>query len=507
MNQIYYNNNSFEGICYTPFVSYSLESDGYISAKELITLHGEILADCESGISGIFLKQKNLLNNYSKNYSKFEIKEDSKTIFSCDYAVVKSINFEESDYAYIVPFSIDLECYEKDFFSGNYGVYDLENSFDFQEQDDQSVIIEHTVSAKGFNNKNSAIYNAVNWVYSNSGLANIPQTALINLNNGNLPFLIEVTETIDRFNGSCSITEIYAFDQANIGSGLVRYSADIKTDKKEFNTISLKGSVEMGRYGSISAARNRYKQLNLYNIAAHIYRKSTGLNDLSAIILKYSINEDLIKNSLNFTVEFNNDNSSPIQVVSEASIERGNNLLNNKYIASIRSRITYRDGIKSQRFQEVKDYFDNKYNPVTEFQKNMSFFNYDIGLFRHTEDNVVMNEKEAYIEYNCSWSVLNVNKFLPCYVKGGDLKLEVGPRLNDYNFVPVLCPNWAAFFKGYKWAYARVAGQLTVYPGNESSALSWARTLSSQAGGVETFFSESSSEGNVSFEYRKEQIG
>jgi hypothetical protein len=305
MNKIYYNNiDAFSGISYTPFVSYSLQSDGYISAKETINLDGEIVSDCISGISGIFAKQKKLIENFSKNYSNLEIKEGSQTIYSCDNTIVTSINFEESDYAYIVPFSIEIECYDKDFFSGQYGVYELENTFDIEEQEDQSVIISHNVSAKGFNNKNSAIYNAVNWVRNNSGIAGIPQMAFIKLDNGNSPILTEISEEIDRFNASCSIRESYVFDQAVTGLGLLRYTADIQTSNKDFNTVSLQGSIDMGRYGSVEQARNRYKQLDLYSIAAHLYRKATSLNDLSAILVNSNITEDLTKNSLNFELLF-----------------------------------------------------------------------------------------------------------------------------------------------------------------------------------------------------------
>lgn len=510
MNEIYYNNvNPFQGVCYTPFVSYSLESDGHILAKESITLHGEIFSDCASGISGIFAKQRKMLSCFSDNYMPLTIKENSKAIFTCDHAIIESIEFEESDYAYVVPFTIDIQCYQKDFFSGHCGVYEMENSFRFDEQKDQSVEIIHTVSAKGFNNQNPAIYNATSWVYQNSGLSNLPDPMLVNLSNGNVPFLVELEEVVDRFEGSCSIIETYSFDQAHIGLGLLRYVVDINIDKKGFNTVSLKGSVELGRYSSMDLVRARYNQVDLYSIAAHIYRKSTGLNDLSAIKLKYSIKENLTTNSLEFNVDFNNDNSPIIQVKSEASIEKGESVMGAATIASITSKITSRDGLLNERMVAIENYFNTTYNPIIEFIKNMptSFFDYDISLFRHVEDNVSVNKVDGSIDYKCIWNVANINRFLPCYVKGGDLKLESGPQLNEYNFIPVLCPSWAAFLKGYKWAYYKVVGKLNVYPGYENAALAWARNLPlAFFGSEETANSESWSEGSISFDYQRERI-
>jgi hypothetical protein len=506
MNTIFYNNNNaFENISYTPFVSYQMESDGYISSKEIIVLNGEIIADCISGASGIFAKQKKLVNNFSKNYANFEIKEKNNTLYSCENAVIKSIDFENSDYAYIVPFSVEIECYEKNFFSGQYGVYDMENAFDIQEGADQSVTITHTISAKGFNNNNSAIYNATSWVYANSGISNMPQANFIKLNNGNSPFLVSLEEEIDRFNGSCSIKETYSFDQAELGNGLLRYKIEIKTDKLTFNTVSLVGSIDMGQYGSMSAARQRYSGLDLYSIAAHLYRKATDLNDLSAVVVEYSIDEDLIKNTLNFKINYNNDNSPVVKVETRAKLDVGHDLANTRSIASISSRITSRNGIKTKRFQDALSYFSNNFNPLSEFQKSIYGVSYNLAHMRHESESVTVNEKNAFIEYNCVWTIMPINMSLPCYIKGGQLRATLTPKINEYNFVPVLCPNWTAFLKGYKWASKSLDGQLIVYVGKESEALSWARAFAAGYS-VLRVKSESSSSGSVSFQYRSENF-
>jgi hypothetical protein len=506
MNTIFYNNkDAFENISYTPFVSYQMESDGYISSKEIFVLNGEIIADCPSAASGIFAKQKMLINNFSKNYANFQIKEENNSLYSCDNAAIKSIDFEDSDYAFIVPFSIEIECYEKNFFSGQYGVYDMENIFDIQEGADQSASIAHTISAKGFNNNNSAIYNATNWVYANSGIDNMPQAQFVKLNNGNAPFLVSLQEEIDRFNGSCSIKEIYSFDQAELGNGLLKYRLEIKTDKLNFNTASLVGSIDMGRYGSMSTARQRYASLDFYSIAAHLYRKATDLNDLSAIVVDHSIDEDLTKNTLNFKITYNNDNSPLVKIETRAKLDIGNDLTNTRSVASINSRITSRNGIKTKRFQDALSYFSTSFNPLSEFQKNIHGINYNLAHMRHESDSVTVNEKNAFIEYNCTWTIMPINMNLPCYIKGGQLKMTLTPQINEYNFVPVLCSNWAAFFKGFKWSSKSLDGQLSVYSGNESAAILWARNLAGGFG-VQRVATESSSSGSVSFQYRYELI-
>jgi hypothetical protein len=505
MNKIYYNNfDIFSGICYTPFVSYVLESDGHIQAKETITLDGEIFSDCISGSSGIFLKQKNLINNFSKNFSNFKILENSQTIYSCDYAVIKSIDFDESNYAYVVPFSIEIDCYEKDFFSGYYGVYGMENTFELEESQDQIVAIAHNVSAKGFNNHNSAIYNATNWVNTHSGLKNMPQTAFIKMNNGNEPILTELTEEINRFDGSASIKEVYQFDQAILGSGILRYVTDIKLNRTEFNIVSLKGQINMGRYGNISQARNRFKNTDFYSIASHIYRKSTLLNDLSAIPLKHSIKEKLTENTLDFDIEFNNDNGPIVVLETSASIDKGNSVSKSQFTASIKTKLSSRSGIVSARYQEVLNYFKNNFNPIQEFIKNMPnvILDYDLANFRHEQDSVKFLEKRGIIEYSCTWSINSINKFLPCYFKSISIELESGPQINDYSFVQPICSDWVAFIKGYKWKYGKASGKITVYPGNESLALQWARNLLAGHGGIKNVEIETTSPGNINFEYK-----
>jgi len=506
MNKIYYNNKDvFSGICYTPFISYSLESDGHISAKESITLHGEIFTDCISGSSGIFLKQKNLLNNFLKNYAKLSVLENSKEIYSCSNAIIKSIDFEESNYAYALPFSIEIDCYEKDFFSGAYGVYDIENVFDLKEQENQVVEISHKISAKGFNNENSAIYNALNWVHLNSGLASMPTSAFINMANGNTPILSQVAEKINRFEGTVSIEENYIFDQAMLGNGLVRYTADINVDKKNFNTISLRGQIFMGIYGNINAAKDRYKSIDWYSEAAHIYRKSTYLNDLSAIPVKYSVKEKIVENLLEFEIIYNNDNSPLIKVETSASFDNGLSVSKSVSTASIKSKITSRSGIITERYKNVLDYFKNNFNPVQEFIKNMpsSIINYDFGNFKLIDDSVKFSEKNGEIEYSCVWSVNKINKYLPCYIKSISMDLETGPEISDYNFVQVLCADYLAFVKGKKWRYNKVGGQMSVYPGYETSALDWAFSLLG-AGRLALHTSSKSTNGNINFEYKND---
>lgn len=515
MNTIHYNNkDAFSGICYTPFVSYDIESDGNISAMEKIVLEGELLYDCLSGASGIFYKQKKLIDNFNKNYSRFEIKENTKTIFSCENAIIKSIEFDESDYAFTVPFSIELECYEKNFFSGQYGVNEIENNFLIEESDDQIVSIQHLIFAKGFNNNNSAIYNATNWVYQHSGLQNMPLASFINMSNGNAPILVEVSEEIDRFNGTCSIKETYSFDQAQIGNGILRYNVDIKNDPKNFNTVTVNGSIEMGRYGNISQAKERYKTLNFYDIAAHIYRKSTGLNDLSAFIVQESVNEDLTKNSLKFNIIYNNDNSPTIKVETVAAIEEGFDLTNNKRIATMSSKISSRIGIKSQRYQDVLNYFLTTFNPLQEFLKNMPGWLYSypdpkpffsFGDFKLSQEKVSNNEKQGFIQYDCSWTINGFNRFIPCYIKKLEMNSSRSLPQIDYSLQQSRCTTWTAWIRGRKFETNSMNGQASTFKGFEDKAANWIIGFNGvhDTVGVITEINKNVGDGSVSVQIKK----
>jgi hypothetical protein len=284
MNKIYYNSkDAFNNISYTPYVALQRESDGWWQSVNNISLEGEIVC-CGSDFNQIIDKQNNLLRNFSENFKTLEIKENDSSIFLADYVMIEDIQFEESDYAYILPYKINLKYFDKNSFSGAFYVTDPEDSFKFESDNEKLINISHTVSAVGLNANKTAIENACSWVYGRTGIGNT-KPFFISMHNFAKPILTSVSEIIDRINAKCLVTEEYSFDQAHQGDGILRYTTNISSDPYQYTSVTINGYIDGGLNLTMGNLRNRYKNLDLWSLAFNNYQKTTGKSDLNNIVL------------------------------------------------------------------------------------------------------------------------------------------------------------------------------------------------------------------------------
>jgi|694.fasta_scaffold31050_3 hypothetical protein len=448
MNEIWYNNkNAFSGICYTPFVSFNRESDGWWQSIDTFNLEGEIVG-CGVGFSGMLLKQQQLVSNFAQNFKNFQIKEDNNIIYNADNVIIRDISFDESNYAYILPFTVNVEVFDPLSFSGKHFVTNPVDEFVVEENNNRSVNISHSVSANGVTNKNAAIYNARNWVYSRTGLNNFIKPAFINIHDNNLPTLVSISEFSDRLNGTYSIKEDYIFDQANIVTGIIRYSNTINKDLDNFTTVSINGSIEGGLGNNIQNVRNQYKTLDLWSLAFDVYSGCTNNGDLNSFYLTSGVNENLQSNTIEFNAVFNNDNSPIIAVKSTASFNLGYDIQADQDSAEMVSEITCRVGNQSERYTRVVDYFNTKFNPLNEFIKNIDEFNnndYNLSYFKLAQENVTYSESASKIIYKCNWSINKINTVIPCYIKSLTYGITKSYSLQQYEFKQPLCSEWSAY--------------------------------------------------------------
>jgi subtilisin-like proprotein convertase family protein len=237
----------------------------------------------------------------SGNFSGATLTFSNEKIYENTGIIVRSISFNESNYAGLIDYTIELSSTK---LSGN--VTSPTNEYSFTENEDKTISLSHNVSAQGINtNENSsrsnAIDNAISFVKSYTGLANLPTTKFISGSSNNF-YLQNFSESIDRLNGSYSIQESYISNLLNTGaSGNLNYTSDI-TSGSDSNSvqINLRGQYKGPKNGDINSLRTN---LNVTGLLKSIY---SGY--FNPIPIQYNISENTGENSINFDYSFDNIN-------------------------------------------------------------------------------------------------------------------------------------------------------------------------------------------------------
>lgn len=225
-----------------------------------------------------------------------------KNIYSKSGIIIRSINFNESPYATLLGYNIELNSLE---FSGN--VTDPRNQFSFIENKDKTITLNHSISARGLNTntnsfKSNALQNAVDFVRTYTGLSSIPTLKFISGLNSRNFYLQNFSESIDRLNGVYSIEEEYQASLLNTGlSGNLSYTIDISSGaNSNFLEINVRGTYKGARNGDINQLRNSL------NITGLITGNYSGYFNTTP--LQYNLSENTGENSISFDYSFDNIN-------------------------------------------------------------------------------------------------------------------------------------------------------------------------------------------------------
>lgn len=322
-------------------------------AEDSFTLEG-VITGCH--FEDIYSGQKKLLNNWNKSYQNLEIWQyqdaGSGLVYKSSFVEIDSIVFQSEKYVGILPYTINLRCYPSGYFSGEYGVLEPTDEWNFGEQDNASARITHSVGCRAFNTSNgdnNSLERAKNWVLNKRGINSISIPLFIeNFSTGNL-CLISTSENIDRFNGTYSIIDTYSSDLARTGYGVLRYTTDFQSGDN-FIRVNLNGNIQ-GCGQSITGVRQVFAQLDKYQTAAISYEKIFAKNDLNPIPLNFGVSEDPLNSNLNFNYSFNNDNSPESLFDYDITLNSGNFIT-----ASIGGIITSRGGDVKSKLEKSKAY-------------------------------------------------------------------------------------------------------------------------------------------------------
>jgi hypothetical protein len=223
---IYYDNvDVFDNVpCPTPFVTRSNSVINYgVKHGQLssLTLNGIITG---TGFADVYQNTQNLISGFSKNFKELKIvdySDGTETIFQ-NIVKVNDISFDQSTFAASTNFTINLEAYESELFSGQFGIIDPEDSIDVTRSENGDISITRTISARGFNTnlstvKSNAFENARNFVTAKTGLAAMSTFAIpyfaSGTGNGNNLILTSQSESINRFEATYGITEEYVYQE------------------------------------------------------------------------------------------------------------------------------------------------------------------------------------------------------------------------------------------------------------------------------------------------------
>lgn len=316
MVKVYYNGeNPFENIAPTPFVSISDEMIRYgdrFGVTENITLVGNITGECQD-FNFFISKQNLLLQKFGFDFKPFSIVQsgEASSIYSGNFIKINSVDFEQSNYNGLLPFSINLTSFPSGFFTGVYGILDPSDNTRYTEQEDGTVIVSRDISARGFNtspNSNNALSNAINYVKNLTGQSIIAPKFISAPLSQLAPR--QISETVNRMESSYNVNIEYIYRKNATAQSIFAYSIDINySEENGIYDVTLNGSLSAPIGTSISSIRTDFASLksNFFNIVLTRFRQVTNYQYLNSTPINFDINENELENTINFNYSYSSD--------------------------------------------------------------------------------------------------------------------------------------------------------------------------------------------------------
>ena len=438
MVKVFYNNiNIASGLGPTPLVSRSEAMVSYGERNHILetfTIKGKITGACESFEDRID-KQRTLLSRFNKDFQPFEITEEEVAIASFENAIIRNVSFPSSNYAFGLDYEVTLDCIPENFFSGYYGVLDPSEEFSFEENDDKSIAITHSLSARGFNTSNgssNALYNARNFCYSRSGYNNLVVPAFLTGMSAITPCLREQSENINRFDGTYKLTETYVYDPMNPNNGLIRHTSDVVSGfEKGVTSVSIKGSVEGCIDAELADLRTIYTGFDIVAAAQEAYYNAVGNTGLNVNYLSSGIGENGLNKTINFDVSFDDDQRALTYFEYQTDV-------NTDYLTEI-STIQFRGTIRGRG--PIK----SRWNNVQAYYTGLDVYSYINNAYTGYELGYPLNPKPrssgvTFDSYNAEISIsaeLNNKTAPPSGLETFDYSFQIKPPINKYVSKPL----------------------------------------------------------------------
>lgn len=356
----------------TPFIGLdetTIYTDEIWGRAEALSLNGQ-LTGCS--FDAIVTAQNDLLNRFNKSFQTLAVWQNdgmggSGLVFQKPLSEIQSIQFAQDRMFGVLPYTINLTCYPSGLFSGAYGVLNPEDTWSFQEQENATMAVTHTISCQPFNTSagpSNALTNARNWAFGRTGINSTVYPIMISgVSPANFCLLTQA-ENIDRFNGTYSITENYTNDLARTGYGVIRYSTTLDSGNNSI-TVGLQGTAQ-GCGQNLTGIRYAFGRLDKTAIAIKQYQSAFNLTDLNPIPLTQTFNEDPLTATIDFSYLYDNSNLPPVSFDYTVDLNVGTNGLIG---AAIQGTIRARGGDWATKLALCQAYATgvNLYNLVLPF--------------------------------------------------------------------------------------------------------------------------------------------
>jgi len=433
-------NNPFSNISFNPpYVTKSITpvfGAAFDRSEIKYTFNGQITG---SNFANIKNKVDTLFNNFSQGFYPY-IKIDGEYNECCK---LDSINIDSSNYVGIVPYTVELSCYDKT--NGiSSGVKNVSREISYQEGEDKLLQISHKISVDGIRTSttNNALTNAKNFLIGLTGRIS-DFGPFINGASVASPTLLNQKETINPIEGSISIEESYVVDTGSAGA-ILRYTINIDSGVEDGNvTLSVNGDIRGGKTYNFSSLKSKLSSLNFSNLPYGLTFadfKPNGEN------YEYNGNQNI----LTFSQSYTNDDRVQNETSKSYSID-----INCDFIESI-NKINYKSDIKpttnlnytnsKTEFQSIKDGLGriNDLLSQTSFlssvvdKTNLHLTSTSITV---DENNATISASESYDDKNSRFGdLINI-----------DLNIKITPAIDRYNYTPILNDNGSYVIENLKY--------------------------------------------------------
>jgi len=274
-----------------------------------ISINGQITGNATE----LFTNKDAIVGAFKKDYQAFLVKDGNDKILDIT-GVVKSINFGDHKHYGLLDYSIEIEAYEQDLFSGQWGILNPADQISYTDNEEGHIDITHTSSAKGFHtgdsnyNQSNALKNAKDFVFSRrNGWASRAKPIFASGEadfSSVTPMLINSNESIDRFEGTYELTDTYRFSKTGLNPVISTQSVSVESGiETEAITVTVNGEILAGKSGTLDIVRSHLKDINMFNVASNSLPDNI---ELYSIPINLDIKENPQANSLTYSASYDN---------------------------------------------------------------------------------------------------------------------------------------------------------------------------------------------------------
>lgn len=414
----------------------TIYTDEMWGKAEAMTLNGQ-LTGCS--FAAIVAAQNELLSRFNQSYQTLAVWQEeagvSGKVFQKDLVEIQSIQFPDGRMFGVMPYTINLTCYPSGLFSGAYGILNPQDVWSFQEQQNATLAVTHTMSCQPFNTSSgpsNALTNARNWAFGRSGINSTVYPIMISgVSPANFCLLTQ-QENIDRFNGTYTLVENYTNDLARTGYGVIRYQTTVDSGNNLI-TVNLQGTAE-GCNRNLSGIRTAFSNIDKTAVALKQYQSAFNRTDLNPIPVAQSFNEDPFTATIQFAYSFDNSNLPSVWFDYTVDCSVGTNGL---ITAGIQGTVFARGGDVASKLSRTMAYASgvNLYNLVLPFYNPFdasSIAPLDSSPITNGQTN---NQSDGTVQLNATYS--NKSEISAIFDRF-DYVIDITPALAQMDSKPIL---------------------------------------------------------------------